>query len=498
MRSIGSRVTRASLAVFFIVLLAACASTRGLKPDGHALDASSLQTQRSLAGVAVTPAAWPAGNWWQGFGDTQLDALVQQALAGNPDLAIADARVRKAIAAAGLADSARKPSLNGMAGAAGAKIPSTLFPSPMGGHFGITQYGILDFKWGLDLFGGKRAAYAAAVGSARAAQIEAHAARLMLAANVVGAYSALADAYIQRHLAQQELQRAQTFGKLTAQRVKAGIDSKFQSSQIDAETADTRSQLEAAQRTVRSAGIALVVLTGHGPDRALDIVRPKPLPEDKLALPSSLPAELLGRRPDLVAARWRVEAAARNIKSARAAFLPDVNITALAGLVAGPGASLLQASASLYSVAPALSLPVFEGGKLRANLAGKDADYDLAVAQYNKIVVDAINEVADDVDNLRTLDSRLARETQAQESAREAYALAMQRYRGGVGNYLEALSVRQQLIGAERRLAALRMQRATAAVQLIESLGGGFQPGNDTPSLAHAAAQAGNDKADTP
>lgn len=484
-------------AAVMFAMLAGCASMHGLKPQGEAIAPSSLQAQRSLAGVKVDPAAWPKTDWWRAFNDAQLDHLVDAALAGNPDLAIADARAQKANAAAGLADVPRKPSLSGTAGAAGAKIPETLFPPPMGGHFGITQYAILDFKWDLDLFGGKRAAYEAAVGSARAADVERRAARLMLSADVVGAYATLIDAYTQRDLAQADLQRTQTFGKLTAQRVRAGIDSKFQSTQIDAETSDARSQLDAANNAVRSAGIALAVLTGHGPDYAQDIARPQPLPAGAIALPSRLPAELLGRRPDIVAARWRVEASAKDIQSARAAFLPDINITALAGLVAGPGASLLQASASLYSVAPALSLPIFEGGKLRANLAGKNADYDLAVAQYNKIVIGAINEVAERVDALQTLDTRITRERAAQASAHEAYDLAMQRYRGGVGNYLEALTVRRQLINAERTVASLRTQRAGAAVQLIESLGGGFQPGtSDTPSLAHAADVAHDNKAD--
>ena len=185
-----------------------------------------------------------------------------------------------------------------------------------------------------------------------------------------------------------------------------------------------------------------------------------------------------------------VEASAQDIKSARAAFLPNVDITALAGLIAGPGTNVLQAAASLYSVAPAISLPIFEGGKLRANLAGKDAAYDLAVAQYNQTVIAAINQVAQRVDALRAMDRQVEREQVAVRSARTAYDLAMQRYRGGVGNYLEALTVRQQLIAAERGSTALRMQRISTAVQLVEALGGGFAPASDTPSMQHAAAVA--------
>ena len=493
---------RATFTVFAAAaLLAGCASMHGLKPQQQAVDESSLSAQRSLAGVRLDPAAWPAQDWWKAYRNPQLDALVDEALAGNPGLAIADARAREAIAQAGIVDAARKPSLSGTASVAGAKIPTTLLPEPLGGHFGIAKYGILDFGWDFDIWGGKRAAWQAALGNARAAQVESQAARLMLSAEVVGAYAALADAYAQRDLANAELERAQAFGKLTGQRVRAGIDSKFQQNQIEAEIADAQAQLAAAENGVRSSGIALAVLLGRGPDRALDIERPKPLPVNAIALPSDLPADLLGRRPDVVAARWAVEASAQDIKSAKAAFLPNINITALAGLIAGPGKNIFQASASLYSVAPAISLPIFEGGKLRANLAGKDAAYDLAVAQYNQTVIAAINQVAQRVDALRALDEESERERVAQRSASQAYDLAMQRYRGGVGNYLEALTVRQQLIGAERKVTALETQRAGAAVQLVEALGGGFTPPGDVPSLKQAAAQANgdaraNDKAD--
>ncbi|HET6907536.1 MAG TPA: efflux transporter outer membrane subunit [Rhodanobacteraceae bacterium] len=474
-------------------LLAGCASMHGLKPEGRALDSSTVHSERSLGGVQVDAASWPKTDWWKAFGDPQLDALVDEVLAGNPDLAIADARAREAVAQAGVVDAARKPSLSATASIAGAKIPTTLIPAPFGGHFGVAKYGILDFKWDFDLWGGRRAAWEAALGNARAAEVESQAARLMLSAEVVGAYAALGDAYTQRDLAQADLERAQTFDRLTMQRVKAGIDSKFQQTQADAAVAQARAQVAAADNEVRSSGIGLAVLLGRGPDRALDIKPPKPLPANAIVLPSTLPADLIGRRPDVVAARWHVEASAKDIKSAKAAFLPDVNIMALAGLIAGPGKNLFQAAAGLYSVAPAVSLPIFEGGKLRANLAGKDAAYDLAVAQYNKTVIAAVNQVAQQVDVLQALDAQIAQYEQAQASASQAYDLAMQRYRGGVGNYLEALTVRENLIGAERKLAALQTRRAGAAVQLIEALGGGFTPSSDTPSVSAAAAQVNND-----
>ena len=477
-----------------ILLLVGCASSGGLHPQGHAVDVSALHAQRSLAAAHIDRAAWPRAEWWKSFNDPQLDALMGEALAGNPDLDIADARARTTQAQAGLAEAARLPSLSASAGVAGARIPDTLIPQPFGGHFGIAKYGILDFKWDFDLWGGKRAAWQAALGAARAADIDAQAAHLLLSANVVRAYAVLGTAYTQRDLAQTDLQRAQHFAALTQQRVAAGIDNRMQQERADADVAAAHARATAADHQVRSAGIALTVLLGRGPDRAFDLARPKPLSVDAVALPSDLPADLLGRRPDVVAARWRVEAAAKDIKSAKAAFLPNLNITALAGLIAGPGANLFRAAAGLYSIAPAVSLPIFEGGRLRANLAGKDAAYDLAVAQYDKIVIGAINQVADVADALRALDAQRDDVQRAVAAAQRAYDLALKRYQGGIGNDLEVLAARAPLLAAEQQQAALDMQRANAAVQLVEALGGGFRPGADAAAVATTPNQATNKK----
>jgi NodT family efflux transporter outer membrane factor (OMF) lipoprotein len=197
-----------------------------------------------------------------------------------------------------------------------------------------------------------------------------------------------------------------------------------------------------------------------------------------------LPAELLGRRPDVVAARWRVEASTQDIKAAKARFLPNIGISSLAGLIAPSSMNLFSLRNRFYTIAPALSLPIFEGGALRANLAGKDAAHDIAVAQYNQTLVHAINQVAAQVDDLRSLGVQVADAETARSSAAEAYKLAMQRYRAGVGNYLEALSVRQELIAAEQQLAKLQTRRSDAWATLNEALGGGFQPAGDSPSLA--------------
>ncbi|WHZ20839.1 MAG: Outer membrane factor (OMF) lipoprotein associated wth EmrAB-OMF efflux system [Rhodanobacteraceae bacterium] len=472
-------------AVLATALLAGCAGTGGLRSTAVANDPASLHAERSLAGVKLDAAAWPRSDWWKTIGDPQLDKLVDEALAGNPDMALADARVRAALAAAGAADAARKPTLNGGAAVAGARVPP-LLPPLASGHFGVIKYGYLSFKWDLDLWGGKRAAWQAAVGNARAAEIDAQAARMKLSADVVQAYFDLAGAYAQRDLAQAELQRAEDFLALTRKRVASGIDSKFSLARIEGETASDRAHLEAADNAVHTSGLVLAALLGRGPDRALSIARPASPALPALALPSDLPADLLGRRPDVVAARWRVEAASQDIKAAKAKFLPNLGISSLAGLIAPSSLDLFSLTNRFYTISPALSLPIFEGGALRANLAGKDAARDIAVAQYNQTLVHAVNQVAAQVDDLRSLDAQVRDAESARASADNAYKLAMQRYRAGVGNFLEALSVRQELIAAEQQLAALQTRRSNAWAMLNEALGGGFEPARDAPSLAAA------------
>ncbi|MEW9571722.1 efflux transporter outer membrane subunit [Rhodanobacter sp. Si-c] len=454
--------------------LAGCASSGGLHPDGTPIDPSSLKAAQSLANVPAS-AAWPSADWWTGLGDPQLDALIGEALADNPTLAIADARAHQAQAVVGAADATRQPTFNVGGSVADARIPTTL-PGLGNGHMTPARYVYGSFNWDIDLWGGKRAAWEAAVGQARAAEIEARAARVELSSNVARAYVQLGYAYTQQDLAKAELQRADAARRLTAQRVAAGIDNQMQLKQGDAEVASAQEQLAVAGRAIDAAQSALSVLLGKGPDRGRGIGRPHLLSPAALAVPANLPVDLVGHRADLVAARWRVEAAGKDIKAAKTQFLPNLNLGAMVGLISMGEASLFQLPARFYDVAPAVSLPVFDGGRRRANLSGKDAQYDLAVAQYNQTLVRAVNDVADDVDALQSLLQQAEAQQRALTAARDAERLAEQRYKAGVGSYLETLSVRQQLLVAEQRMAALQAQQSDQSVQLIQALGGGYRP----------------------
>ncbi|MBU6246190.1 MAG: efflux transporter outer membrane subunit [Xanthomonadaceae bacterium] len=481
------RLQHLAAGIGFSLLLAACASSGGLHPNGTLTDPSTLATGRSLARAHATEATWPAQDWWTALGDRQLDQLIAEALRDNPSLAIADARAREAQSTVVEAHAARGPRVDAGAAISGARLPPTVLPpSAGGGHFLRAEYGYASFNWGLDLWGGKKAAWEAAVGAARAADVESRAARIELSANVARAYARLGYAFAQQDVADAEFQRASEARKLTAQRVAAGIDSQLQLRQGDAEVAEAQRQQAVAARAVDAARSALSVLLGKGPDRGLAIGRPAVLRPAAVAVSANLPVDLIGHRPDLVAARWRVEAAGRQIKAAKTAFLPNVSIGAFTGLLATGSHNLFELPARFYQVGPSLSLPIFDGGRLRANLDRRDAAYDMAVAQYNQTLVGAVNQVADDLSSLDSLRTQAEAQQRALDAARQAWQLAEQRYKAGVGSYLEALSVRRQLLQAEQGMAALKAQQVDASVQLLAALGGGYRP-RDSAAVPPAA-----------
>ncbi|MEO5812083.1 MAG: efflux transporter outer membrane subunit [Rhodanobacter sp.] len=457
--------------------LSACASSGGLHPQGTLVDAGALHARQSLAGHEDTAAAWPAADWWTRLGDAQLSALIGEALHDNPALAVIDARARAAQSQAGVANAARLPNVNTGASASAARIPDTVLPA--GGHFAASKYVYVRFSWGLDLWGGKRDAWEAAVGAARAAEVEAHAARNELSVNVARAYAQLGYAFAKADLGTAELVRANAARALTQQRFAAGIDNRIQLKQSDAEIASAQQNMALARQAVLATRSALSVLLGKGPDRGLQIQRPHLLPQAALSVPANLPVGLLAHRPDLVAARWRVEAASKDIRASKKDFLPNISLGALAGVVTRGSGNLFSLPARFYQFGPSLSLPIFDGGRLRAQLAGKDAAYDWAAAQYNQTLVAAVNQVADDFSALQSLDEQIAAQQRAYDAAKAAWDLAMQRYKAGIGSYLEALSVRQQLLEVERGSAALAAQRADMSLQLIQALGGGYQPHAD-------------------
>jgi NodT family efflux transporter outer membrane factor (OMF) lipoprotein len=483
------RALQTSLAAMAVSLaIGGCASTHGLAPSDRPMDADQLAAARTLGGFSR--ADFPTLDWWTAFGDPQLGALIDEALAGNPSLAAADARVREAIAQAGLAEAATQPSLGAGAQYSGIRIPSSVAPAPLGGTYKGVILLTLNLKYDPDFWGGKRARWEAALGQARASEVDAQAARLVLASNVASAYIGLAQAQAAYDVANDEKGRASHLLDLSRQRAKAGLDSQLPLRQAESSVASAQQQAQAAQQQIDAARNALAALLGKGPDRGRDITAPAVLQAPAPGVPTVVPSELLGHRPDIVAARWRVEAARQGIRSSKAAFYPTVNLAAMIGLASGGLSNLFNADSAFVQGGPAISLPIFDGGGLRSQLARSDAEYDLAVAAYNQTLVSAVHEVADALQNARALESQIASSQTAADAARAAWQLAQTRYHAGLGTQLDVLAAQQPLLQLEQQLAALRARRLSAAVDLDRALGGGLAPVAPTTTTDPALAKA--------
>lgn len=461
---------QAIFALALMALVTGCADTAAIK-------ALLTPLTEEAVGSTSPPSAfnnpWPQTDWWQPHDDGQLGDLIRQALADNPDLAAANARVRQASAMALQAGFDRQAQINGTATAQAVHAPDALAPDSS--EISTLQALVLAGSYSLDLWGGKQAAWQAALGAQRAAEVDAQAAQLALTVAIVRSYAQLGYNVALKALAENDAKRATQALSLARQRVVAGIDNKLglQGAQADVESA--RQRVLALENAINQNRFALAMLAGQGSGRA-ETITPPTMPLAMAAtVPESLPAELLGRRPDIVAAKWRVLAADRQIDVAKASYYPNIDLAANLGFVAFDSGTLLSLPNRFYSLAPTVSLPIFKRERLDASLSARTADYDLAVAHYNKTLIGAFNEVAE----LAKAGHSLAQQDQHQAriiaTQTQAIALAQLRYQRGIGNVIEVLAAEEELIAARMAQTRLQSQMVDTALQLVNALGGGYR-----------------------
>ena len=477
-----ARLTTLVALVSAAVLLVGCASPG---PDHAPL---TLREPAALGLADAPTAGLPAATWWQALGDPVLDRLVGQALRDQPSLAVAQARLARARAVAATTNAAAGPQAVLSADLARQRYTENgLVPPPVAGatyDSATLQAGV---SWSPDFFGQHAAELAAALGQARAAQADAAAASTTLAAQVTRSYVGLARLLAQRSVAERALAQRQEMRALTQQRVSAGLDTTVELTQANGALPDARTQIELIDEQVALARHQLAALCGQAP-QALDGLSPTLSALALDTLPETLGADLLGRRPDVVAARWRVEAATQDVAVARTQFYPNINLSAFVGLNALGLDNLLQAGSRQLGVAPALRLPLFDGGRLRAQLGTRQAEADAAIAQYNALLLDAVREASDAISSLRSLTRQQREQAAALASAETAHDLALQRFRAGLGSYLLVLNTESQWL-AQRRLAVdLQARQLDTRVALMKALGGGWRDDSGSADLATPGA----------
>jgi NodT family efflux transporter outer membrane factor (OMF) lipoprotein len=456
------------------LLLSACASFRGIAPTAVATDRVALPATDTIAQASD---AWPAPDWWTAYGDSQLNALIEHALANNPNLAAAQARIVRAQAAAALNRAAASPQLNGAVEASyGRQSENYLLPKPPLGPGGeqISQgLAALNFSHDLDLWGRNASLIRAADAQQAAAAHDREAARLALTTSIARAYAQLASQYELQDVLLATQKQREAIRDLTAKRVAGGLDTRVELKQSETSEAALRVDLEQLTTLMEVTRLQLAALAGDMPSAASHIARPRLMPAP-FTVPHDLPLDLLGRRPEVAAQSARIGAAVGEAQAAKAQFYPNISLTALAGFQSIGLGQLLTPGSFMTSIGPAIHLPLFDAGRLRANYAAKTADIDAAIAQYNQSVVAAAQDVAEQLARAAALSREEKAVSDALAAAEEAYRLAMLRYRGGLSPYLTVLAVESQLLAQRRAAVDLKAKRHELQIGLVRALGGGF------------------------
>lgn len=458
------------------LLVAGCASWDEIDRQSALTDANALPLA-ATAGPTAEAAPWPAEDWWRGYRDEQLNQLIDEALAGNPSLKVASARIRRAAAQAGLAESDLYPHLDGNGSVIEQRFnKNDVYPDTLAGKVRTANRVGLTGSYSLDLWGGREAEYLSALGQLRASEIDAQAARLDLAAAIAQTYVRLAGEFDQLDISRDLLRQKQEIQALNARQVRAGLVTEVETRQAEAAIATAQAEIVASEDRITLLQHDLAALVGSGPDRGRTIGRPSLTVAAPLGLPSALPAELIGRRPDIVAQRWRIESATRSVDAAKAQFYPNVDLSAFLGFKSIGLSQFLTASSVMVGGGPAVTLPIFDAGRLRSSLAEANATLDISVELYNGAIVGALREVVGYLTSWRANQIRLEHDRHAVTHLEEAYRLAFLRYREGLTNYLTVLSAEGDLIAERRQEAASRNRQYSLSIGLAHALGGGFAP----------------------
>jgi NodT family efflux transporter outer membrane factor (OMF) lipoprotein len=468
----GVRAMKAGLSAILVAMLSACVNYAGIHSDKQMAKPQQFETTQ---GLPAESGHWPAADWADQFGDAQLKALIEEALKGSPTLAQARARLAGAQAYADTAKASTMPSVNAEYSLTRQQFSGTAeVPPPYAGSWQTQNSGLLSASYDLDLWGKNREALKAAVSQVQASEADAEVVKLTLTTSIARTYNQLARLYVLHDIAQQEVERREQIDRITAGRIATGLDTEVERKTAQANLATARSALAALDGSLLTTRYQLAALMGEGPDRGLAIARPALGVGDEVRLPDNLPANLVSRRPDIVAARWRVDAITHEVKEAKAEFYPDINLSAAIGLDAFGFGRFLTAASRTASVGPAINLPIFDAGELRAQLKGRYADFDDAVATYNQTLISALSNVATQLAQIRSSDVQLGDAQAAQQAAREADDLAITQYKGGLTNQLTVLNADMNALQADQAVANLLMNRRDQQIALASALGGGY------------------------
>lgn len=478
---------RVALVATIAVALAGCAIPAKVQHPG-------LRDEVPLAGLeAPVRAGWPDAEWWRQYQDPQLDDLIARAMKGSPDLAQAMSRLESAQQSIRIAAAQAGLSINGSAQVTRQRMSENgLIPSKF---LGFTWYNQGDLgvqaDYDFDWWGKKRASIEAAVDQARAAQAQHSAAALAIQNAVADTYFGWLADQARITVARQQVATQDQLVRVAELRVRQGVDLPDEAQKARIQQASARELLVALESSAKIRQTALASLLGIAPAE-LPALSPRSLPAIDGGLPANAGVDLISRRPDIAASRWQVEAALKQTDVARAEFFPDLSLSAMAGLSSIDLDKLFNASSRVFSLTPALHLPIFNSGLLQANFRASKAQLDAAVAQYNGAVLSAARDVALQSLTAQQLAAR-RKEQAAQIAANESLLTSAQaRARQGVRDIRESLGAQGQLLQARDDALSLQAQALSTDLALIKALGGGYRVPSDEQDGRTASSTTSN------
>jgi multidrug efflux system outer membrane protein len=424
--------------------------------------------------------------WWEVTKDSQLQALIRDAIANNLDLRTATARVTEARAQYGIAKSFLFPEVGASLGY-GARQASRNSEPPEGSSTTKTYQNVnagFTLSWEIDLFGRIRREKEAAFAAYLATEEGRRGVLITLVADVASNYFLLRELDLELEIARRTLVSNDETVAYYQKRLQGGVSNRLEVDQAIANRARTASAIPDIERQIGLTENALSVLLGRPPG---PIERGAALGDQYLppSPPAGIPAALLERRPDVVAAEELLVASNANVGAAKALFFPTISLTGLLGTLSGDFSNLLKTDSNVWSVSPGLFQPIFQGGRIKRNYEAARARYEQALAQYRKAALDGYREVADSLITLQKLGVQRTELARGVEALRDAAKLSRQRYDTGLSSYLEVLIADQYLFDQEILLAQTQGAELRAFVQLYRALGGGWQEeGTPPPSGA--------------
>ncbi|WP_272941594.1 efflux transporter outer membrane subunit [Methylophaga thalassica] len=470
-----------------LLLLSACISSEGIMPQSDVPVDNTFQLSEYVQEIQED-AAWPIEQWWQCFQDEQLNQLMQLAVSQSPSVQEAQARIRLATSLAAQTDATLSPTMDAEVQINRKRWPTDYFygPGELGGTTSWNNTGLLSLHYDPDIWNKNSLQSEVALSEIKKQTAKSQIAKLNIESALMSSYIELSLNHDELELAQQAVNTYQEKLDVIKAQLKMGLNTEVAVHQAETQLADAEAKLEAVKDHIVIAKHAIAALLGEGPAFADSLKPPHLTITEEVSLPSHIPAELLGHRPDVVASRWLVFSANKHIDIAHTAFYPNINLSAAIGFMAVNGSvlSVFSHDKLTYDAGPAISLPIFDAGRIRGELSEATASYDMTVALYKKTLTEAMQQIADSAVSLKSSLTQSATLASAIKASHQAYLHANDAYEVGLTDYLPVLEAKlvwlQQQLFSQQINAQVLQYRA----DLIIALGGGLTTEDDGPKQA--------------